>query len=49
MGRLHCIFLEGILTGERYKEILSTKLFPSPKKLYPQRDFILLQDKDPKH
>ncbi|KAL4500723.1 hypothetical protein ABPG72_019957 [Tetrahymena utriculariae] len=40
---------EGTLTGEMYKQILMKHFFPKVQNIYPQNDFTLLQDKDPKH
>ncbi|KAL4465342.1 hypothetical protein ABPG72_017096 [Tetrahymena utriculariae] len=48
-GQTKLHIFDGILTGERYKEILQKHFFPSAKELYPNQNFLLLQDGDPKH
>ncbi|KAL4469148.1 hypothetical protein ABPG72_005918 [Tetrahymena utriculariae] len=48
-GQTKLHIFDGILTGEIYKTILQKHFFPSAKDLYPNQNFLLLQDGDPKH
>nr|XP_057929893.1 rap guanine nucleotide exchange factor-like 1 isoform X2 [Doryrhamphus excisus] len=46
-GRLHII--EGIMTGEKYRDILDQNLLSSARLLKMKRGWIFQQDNDPKH
>lgn len=46
-SKLH--IFENNLTGEYYKTILGATLLPSAQELYPNNDWALIQDNDPKH
>jgi transposase len=43
------VFIDEIMTGQIYKEILQANLFKSARKLFKRRKWIYQQDNDPKH
>lgn len=47
VGRLHLI--EGIMNKEMYLDILQTVAKPSIEDLFPDDDYMFMQDNDPKH
>ena len=40
-------FIDGTLTGKKYKQILENNLHKAAAKLFPDRDWVFQQDKDP--
>ena len=47
VGRLHLI--DGIMNKEIYLDILQTVALPSIEELFPDDDYMFMQDNDPKH
>jgi hypothetical protein len=43
------VFVDGNMTGEMYKDILTQNLFQSSKKLQLGKDMVFEHDNDPKH
>jgi hypothetical protein len=47
VGDLHRV--EGIMTGEGYRQILIHHMRPSARRLFNEEDYVFQQDNDPKH
>ena len=48
-GRTDLVMFDGIMDAQLYVRILRAALIPSTRRLYPDGNYLFMQDNDPKH
>ena len=48
-GRTNLVMFDGIMDAQLHMRILREALIPSAQRLYPDGNYLFMQDNDPKH